>query len=258
MREAYARLLNGAVGLLNGAPLTRPIIASPQSNPLASAKDSVNRGGCTFILNHRALSETPNTITTIRGREARRSDMVWAIVNRHYRRMCIQAVAFPIHHVGRVNVPPSLNIEKVQGEIVGSTLYAGLTEFLRARPHHQLDFSQEEADEVCGLANRQMARRWRTLEQSFFRIAGLREALRGLARTEELRELVGYLDKWFTAESFGRLRSGVTSHERGAVRDFLGSLRAVADDYAQATVTIDFIHAQLRECGEATAKEPRV
>lgn len=258
VREAYARLLNGAVGLLNGDPLTRPIIAAPQSDPVASARDSVNRGGCTFILNHRALSETPNTIVTIRGREARRSDMVWAIVNRHYRRMCIQAVAFPIHHVGRVNLPPSLNVEKVQGEIVGSTLYAGLTEFLRARPHHQLDFSCEEADEVCGLANRHLARRWRMLEQSFLRIAGLREALRELARPEELRELVGYLDEWFTAESFGRLRSGLTNHERGAVREFLGSLRAVADDYAQATVTIDFIHAQLRECGQATAEEPRV
>jgi hypothetical protein len=258
VREAYARLLNGAIGLLNGDPLTRPIIASPQLDPLASAKDSVNRGGCTFILNHRALSETPNTITTIRGREARRSDMVWAIVNRHYRRLRIQAVAFPIHHVGRVNVAPSLNAEKVQGEIIGSTLYAGLTEFLRARPHHQLDFSREEADEVCGLANRHLARRWRMLEQSFLRIAGLREALRELARPGELRELVGYLDEWFTAENFGRLRSGATSHERGAVREFLGSLRAVADDYAQATVTIDFIHAQLRKCAEATAEEPRV
>jgi len=245
VREAYARLLNGAVGLLNGDPLTRPIIASPQSDPLASAKDSVNRGGCTFILNHRALSETPNTITTIRGREARRSDMVWAIVNRQYRRLRIQAVAFPIHHVGRVNVAPSLNVEKVQGEIVGSTLYAGLTEFLRARPHHQLDFSREETDVVCGLADRHLARRWQMLEQSFHRIAGLREALRGLARPGELCDLVGYLYEWFTPESFGRLRSGVASHERGEVRDFLGSLRAVADDYALASVNIDFIQGQL-------------
>jgi hypothetical protein len=57
VREGYSRLLNGAVGLLNGDPLTRPIIATPPSDPLASAKDSVNRGGSTFILNHRALSD---------------------------------------------------------------------------------------------------------------------------------------------------------------------------------------------------------
>ena len=256
VREAYSRLLNGAVGLLNGDPLTRPIIAPPQPDPLASAKDSVNRGGCTFILNHRALTETPNTITTIRGREARRSDMVWAIVNRHYRRLRIQAVAFPIHHVGRVNDAPSLNVEKVQGEIVGSTLYAGLTQFLRARPHHQLEFSYEETDEVCGLADRHLARRWRMLEQSFHRIAGLREAIRSLARPKQLRDLVGYLDEWFTPESFARLRSGVAAHDRGEVRGFLGSLRAVADDYALATVNIDFIHGQLR-AGRAAYGEGR-
>lgn len=254
VREAYARLLNGAVGLLSGDPLTRPIIASPPSDPLASAKDSVNRGGCTFILNHRALSDTPNTITTIRGREARRSDMVWAIVNRHYRRMRIQAVAFPIHHVARVNVPPSLNVDKVQSEIVGSTLYGGLTEFLRARPHHELDFLREETDVVCDLADRHLARRWQMLEQSFHRIAGLRKALRGLAGPGELRELIGYLDEWFTPESFGRLRAGVAGHDRGEVRDFLGSLQAVADDYALASVNIDFIQDQLgvgrAACGE--------
>lgn len=256
VREAYSRLMNGAVGLLNGNPLTRPIIATPQSDPLASAKDSVNRGGCTFILNHRALSETPNSITTVHGREARRSDMVWAIVNRHYRGLRIQAVAFPIHHLGRVNVAPSLNVEKVQGEIVGSTLYAGLTEFLSRRPHHKLDFSREEMDEVCGLADRHLARRWRMLEQSFHRIAGLREALRNLARPGELCDLIDYLNEWFTPESFGRLRSGVASHERGELRDFLGSLRAVADDYALASVNIDFIQGQLT-VGRATVGNGR-
>ena len=245
VKEAYFRLLSGAVGLLNGDPLTRPVVATPPSDPLASAKDSVNRGGCTFILNHRALSETPNTITTVHGREARRSDMVWAIVNRHYRRLTIQAVAFPINHVGRVNVTPSLNVEKVQGEMVGATLYAGLTEFLRKRPHHELDFSCEESDEVCRLADLHLSRRWRMLEQSFHRIAGLREAIRNLARPGELRDLVGYLDEWFVPEIFGRLLSGVGTHDSGQVREFLGSLRTVADDYALATVNTDFIQAQL-------------
>ena len=178
--------------------------------------------------------------------------MVWAIVNRHYRRLTIKAVAFPIHHVGRVNGTPSLNVEKVQGEIIGSTLYAGLTEFLRMRPHHELDFSRDESGEVCRLADVHLARRWRMLEQSFYRIAGLAEAIRSLARRGELQDLIGYLDEWFTPASFVRLRSGVGVHDRGEVRHFLDSLRAVADDYALATVNIDFIKAQLRAGRTAT------
>lgn len=180
--------------------------------------------------------------------------MIWAIVNRHYRHMTIKAVAFPIHHVGRVNVAPSLNVEKVRGEIIGSTLYAGLAEFLSTRHYHELDFSHEELDEVCRLADLQLARRWRMLKQNFHRIAGLREAIRGLARPGELHDLIGYLDGWFTQESFDCLRSGIESHDRGDVRDFLRSLRPVADDYALATVNIDFLHAQFRADRSALAE----
>jgi hypothetical protein len=109
-----------------------------------------------------------------------------------------------------------------------------------------LDFTREEVDEACQLADRQLARRWQRLEQSFHRIAGLREALRRLARPGELRELVRYLDEWFTPKRFCDLRSGVPEHGRDEVRRFLESLRAVADDYARASVEIDFIWKQLR------------
>jgi hypothetical protein len=243
--EAYSRLLAGAVGLLNGEPLTRPIVVPPVSNPLAAARDSVNRGGCTFVLNHLSLTQTPNMITCVQGREARRSDMVWAIVNRHYRRMTIKAVEFPIHHVARATLPPSLNIEKVQAEIVGSTLYAGLTEFLRTRPQHKLDFSPQETAEVTRMADHHLDRRWRLLEQSFCRIAGLREAIRRLPNPEELQDLVRSLDEWFTPAIFCRIRSGIHTHDTCDIRDFVASLQVVADDFAAATVNIDFIQAQL-------------
>lgn len=247
VRDAYCRLLNGAIGILNGKPLTRPIVATVPLNPLLSAKDTVNRGGCTFILNHRALSQTPNTITYIQGREARRSDMVWAIVNRHYRQMNIKAVSFPVKHVGRVNTIPSLNVEKVQGEIIGSTLYAGLKEFLASKPQHELDFSSEELDEVCRLADRHLDRRWRMMEQSFYRIAGLREAIRSQARPGEFQDLIRNLDEWFTPEKLDFIRSGIETHEESEVRVFLGSLRAVADDFAVASVDLKFIRTQLKE-----------
>ena len=214
-------------------------------DPLVSAKNSVNRGGNTFILNHQALNETPNTMITIHRQETRRSDMVWAIVNRYYRRLNIKAVAFPVHHAIRVNATPSLDIEKVRAEIIGSTMYSGLTGFLQKRPHHQLEFSREEIDGVCQLADVHLARRWRMLEQNMYRIAGLREAIRCIAHTRELQETIGYLDEWFTPKLYNRIRSGVITHDRDDVQSFLDSLRSVADSYALAHVDITCIKEEL-------------
>jgi hypothetical protein len=244
--KAYSRLLSGALGILSGIPLTRPIVASMPSDPLVSAKDSVNRGGCTFVLNSRALTRVPNTIPHIQGHEARRSDMIWAIVNRYYRHMTIQAVGFPIHHVGRGTSTPSLNLEKVQGEIVGSALYAGLTEFLSDKPHHELDFSSQETEQIQCLAKQHMSRRLQSLEQSFHRIAGLSNALRRVARLGELDNLLEFLDHWFTQETFVRIRMDAHAPSSGAIENFLASLRTVADDFAARKVNTDFIHAQLR------------
>ncbi len=250
--EARSRLGAGALGILSGAPLTRPIVPTVPENPLGSARDSVNRGGCTFILNRQALTLTPNAIPLVEGREARRSDMVWAIVNRHYRGMTIKSVGFPVHHVGRVTDAPSLNVDKVQGEIVGSTLYAGLSEFLKANPHNGLGFSPEEVAEIHALAEKHLDQRTRSLEQSLRRIAGLRDAIRGLVPTGELGDLLSLLDQWFAEGQVDRLIAGIRSCPRDGVQGFLDSLRAVADDYAAGTVDTNFITAQLGK-GPASA-----
>lgn len=246
VREAYSRVFAGAVGILKGEPLTRPIFANIPVNPLESAKDSVNRGGCTFILDYRTLEQTPNTILRFQGHEARRSDMMWAIVNRYYRRSNIKAVGFPVYHVGRIFGDPNLDIEKVQGEIVGSTFYAGLTDFLNKNPHHKLDFIESEAEEVSRLVQYHLDRRLQDLERSFHRIIGLREAIRNTVRPGELGQFLDYLDQWFTPDTFHCIRSGVLPASNEEMRRFLTSLRTDADEFASATVDIDFVEDQMR------------
>jgi GT2 family glycosyltransferase len=246
VREARARLLADAPGLLRGAPLTRPIIVEMPSNPIVAAQPSVNRGGCTFVLNHRALTETPNLILSVHGGEARRSDMIWAILNRHYRRMTIKSVGFPILHFARGCEDPKLDVRKVQAEIVGSTLYAALADFLRAHPHHELQFSAADIDTVCRLADAHLGVRLRMLEQSLRRIAGLRDSLRRVASADGCRDFLAHLDNWASPETLAHLRSGIGAHEPVETRRFLSSLRAYADDFAAASVQIDFVHAQRR------------
>ena len=183
--------------------------------------------------------------------------MIWAIVNRHYRGFTIKAVGFPVQHVGRVTVAPSLSVEKVQGEIVGSTLYAALTDFLRLKPDHRLEFSVDEIAEIRRLVGKHLDRRLRLMGQSFYRIAGLREAIRGVAGPGELGDMLGLLDVWITPKNFDEIRSGVLTPSDDDVERFLASLLAVADDFASATVNTDFIRSQLHAAAVDTTQERR-
>jgi hypothetical protein len=239
--DAYARLINGAPGLLRGAPFTRPLVTTLPVNPLVTARDCVNRGGNTFILDHRALTQTPNLIPQIQGHEARRSDMMWAIVNRYYRRMTIKTVAFPVLHVGCGGDTPNLDVTKIQGEIVGSALYAALTEFLADKPRHALNFCVSEAEAIWRRVVHHRDQRLGALWQSFARIATLREALRRVVKTDELDELFRGLAAWLAPSVFEQIRVGVGAHERRDIQRFIISLRRVADDYARALHDRNFI-----------------
>lgn len=245
--EARSRLLASALGILNGEPLTRPILARLPSDPLESAKDSVNRGGNTFILNPAVLQKTPNLIMRVSGREARRSDMMWAIVNRHYRGMSIKAVSFPVHHVGRINCRPAINFKKVQDEIIGSALYAGLTEFLKDHPKHDFKFSKWEIERITSLTEQHAEARLLLLQNSFYRIIGLRESIQSIVPKDVLVELLDYIDSYLTLGDFNKIRNAIRAVIRAPeIYDFVNYMQEVADEFSEKSVDINFILNQLQ------------
>ena len=243
--QARERMIASSLGLLSGAALTRPVLVEMPSDPITAAHDSVNRGGCTFILDPRTLTETPNTAVLVAGREARRSDMVWAIINRYYRRKVIKRITFPVLHLGRVTNKPDLNLEKVTGEIVGSAFYGAFTEYLAKHRHHDLHFTTTEKDAVCDLIAGHVDRRIRALALSFYRIRGLTVALDGLSPGGELDTLIGYLRRWFSPTSFSAIEKRVRTVRHDDFQAFLTSLQPTADQYAAATVQVGFLHRQL-------------
>lgn len=238
VKEAKARLISNAVGILNGTPITRSIIAPECRHPINEAKDSVNRGGCTFILNHDAVLYTPNLIPTLNEKEVRRSDMIWAIINRHYRGMTLKAVSFPVQHVGRTCSHPTVNLEKVKGEIVGSALYAGLTSFLNKKPNHQLTFSATEKDEIYLTSIKHMKDRMRLLKQSLYRINGLASAISHSEYASELKALTQIIEQSFSLTAFTNIQSDVKKLCAANVSHFLDQLTQSTDTYSEAVENI--------------------
>lgn len=232
--EAYKRLIDSARGLLTGSPITRALRTPLPSAPLVSAVDSVNRGGNTFVFHPRTLRDTPNLTLRTGALEARRSDMFWAIVNRHYRGRTVKAVAFPVVHVGRRGEHPSLDLEKIAAELVGAAVYAALTEFLSLTPDHRLNFSSEEAARLGNLARAHCDHRLEALDRSFARIAELREQLRLLARPGEFGEVIADLDAWITSSTIERVRAKARAPQTSEIEGFLYSMRSTSDDYAAA------------------------
>ena len=225
--EAYQRLLTSAPLVVAGYPFTRPII-SPKitGNPLNHIKPSVNRGGNTFILNTDALLKAPNLILKINGREGRRSDMIWAITNKHINDMNIVAVPFPILHDGRVTSEKSLNLPKVIDEIVGSTIYAALCDFLNENKHHSLQFTETEIKKLWSIIMEYRKVRLHKLYKSYMRIIGLVKTIAVISSDEELGDLLNYLKESFTIDNYNEIKKGVMQMEFASVKMFLSTIHS--------------------------------
>ena len=219
--EARARLFTYAPLLTSGFPLTRGIIPECSTYPLSNAKNTVNRGGNTFVLNSKALTQTPNLTPKVNGREIRRSDMFWAIINKHFYGLSIKSAPFPVFHVGRINKGNAMDLMKVQDEIMGSALYAGLQEFLSTKEDHQLIFTHSEITKVWRATQIALDERLIRLKLSFYRINGLAKAL---SKFSELTDLCEFLKSSFNPSTFSKLETKVKRMNEYHVTDFLNRI----------------------------------
>jgi len=230
--EAIQRLCRDVIQIFGGTPLTRPLTANLAVNVLGEAKDSVNRGGNTFIFNVNALDSVPNFNVELEGTDIRRSDMLWAIANRYYRKMNIKAVNIPVYHIGKKVNPALFDKAKVREEIFGSCLYAGLTDFLASAPNHSLGFSQVEISTILQNMNGHLKSRLALLRQSFYRVRGISKNIENLKmyqNDQNLQKLVELISTFFTTENYTDIENSVGSFSR--LSHFLGSIQDQSDSY---------------------------
>ena len=231
--DAFNRICQQSVAIFAGVPLTRPLISTSHHSLVESVKDSVNRGGNTFVFNRKALCDVPNLSVNINGTDIRRSDMMWAIINKYYRKMVVKAADIPIWHAGKSFFNYSdLDIEKLREEVLGSVLYATLTGFLNKNPKHELNFSEQDISEILDIFESNMAVRMNLLNQNFYRARGIAKSIANAqfyTNNDCLKELVTTINKVFSKMNFAILEQNISSFTPHLLKDFLTSMRQRSD-----------------------------
>ena len=228
--NATKRLCRDAIKIFGGTPITRPLVTIQTNNILDSVKDSVNRGGNTFVFNAAALQNTPNINIRISGTDIRRSDMIWAIVNKYYRKMAVKTADIPVWHAGKEMADYSiLDIDKLREEILGSILYASLTDFLKTRPSHSLKFTEDEIQYILQDIQKQFKQRMTLLKQTFYRARGISKSIITLAvDNKDLKNLTETIEKVFSRGNFMQIEQKIQLSLQ-TLRFFLNSIQEQAD-----------------------------
>ena len=231
VKEAKTRLLLEMNGALAGHPVTRPVAPHVVKHE-TNLKDSVNRGGNTIIFNPEAITKTPNLIFSIHGHEARRSDMIWAIINTAYRNLTIKVANIPILHQPRYSVKNKLDSKKVIAEIMGSCLYAGLLEHLSEKGEHFLGFNEFEADAVSEKSLTHLNVRKSALRWNLTRINGLLKTASSFFEKDELPDFIRILNNLSLEKVIDSVEEIAHNSYRSIISEFLSKIIANVDDYA--------------------------
>jgi hypothetical protein len=205
--------------LLSGEPYIRPLVSTLPENPLREAMQSCNRGGNTFVFNPNALTDTPNYVLMSDGKEARRSDMLWAIVNTYIKGMDIRAVSFPVHHHRTVGNSYTLNVEKTIAEIRGAGLYAGLLKCLLGT------LDRVSVENVFSEMNEFIRQRLSLYETNFIAarnlITQIKRRFPELYRSQSA--IFSELEHWVQIEMLEEIKSGAWTTKSLDVKHFLES-----------------------------------
>lgn len=241
--DAFLRIASEASRMLAGDQVFRPL-AVANADPLHHASDALHRGGNTFVFDVEALRLAPNPAPTIGGRPSRRSDMIWALLQRQHFGKKVVALPLALHH-DRTGMPaPSvLDEDRVVDDIRGYAVFSALfddpdvlhTTSTPVGPGIRLD--EERIDGFVVRVRKYAEERLAAFRLSFHRACGLAKVLGGLLNgdawwrhgryqtgVDKLQAFCRTLEGIYTPATLTRIEQGVRSLGSGDVREFLAGL----------------------------------
>jgi len=264
--DAFVRMVAALPRILAGQGVFRPLLLDSPFDSVASMRPSVQRGTNTFVFDCAAFLEFPNLAPRFAGDVLRRSDMIWALLNRYAGGRRIVGAALPIRHDRASEAPIGLDLGRLVPDIRGYALYSALEDVLVRRRERRLreglgaevpddlNFRKGDLDLAESRFKKYLTERTAALLMSCWRIQGLcgqliraasGPALGGTVLFQdprcaaEVQGLVQFLIRTreqFSTEKVENIVEGVLNVPGQEVREFLRGLGVMVKQHRAAKV----------------------
>lgn len=263
--SAFSRMIEALPRILAGQGVFRPLLLDSPYDAITSMRPSVQRGTNTFVFDCAAFADFPNLAPRFAGDILRRSDMIWALLNRYAGGRRLVSATLPIRHDRSSEPPVGLDLDRLVGDIRGYALYSALEDVLVRRRERRLrdgigaetpddlQFRDGNLDLAVARFRKYLIERTAALLWSCWRIRGVCRALLDLAaggtfkgsffhRDPQWKDQLAALSKFLerTREQFDIQRveqvvAGVIDIPPEQVRKFLRGLRSAVNSHRKAT-----------------------
>ena len=265
--QVFDEMVSRLPDILGGIQVFRPMTHAGSDCQAPAAVHSISRGPATLVFDVRALRDFPNAIPAINGADARRSDMVWSLLNHFVGGREIMRIPLPVRQIRKASACPHPDFDGMLQDIWGHALYSSLQDVFtnKAKLHRRegknphgagfLDFNGQEIRNAVDSYRKYVSKRAHAFELNFVRIMGLLSALRRFCRPDptfepvpwwlespeyatasaELQKFVGLLESVYTDRRLDRFRQQVASTDAGIVECFLRNLPEIVDRHRTNT-----------------------
>ena len=244
--KAFERVAGTAERILAGEQVFRPLAIQPGLPELAG--DGLQRGGNTFVFDIETLRLAPNPSPAIDGRPSRRSDMLWALLQRRCFGRRVRAVPIALYHDRSRVAAGSLDVERVVDDIRGYAMFSALQDTSGAftgTDDQGIELAEGEIGGIAGRVDKYLEERLAAFRLSFHRIRGLMRVLRSLMDDPEhwwtgnawrtpvgqLRAFAGRLADNYQTETLERIKREVRALDARHIREFLEQLPVEIEDH---------------------------
>ena len=267
VKQVLVEMVRRLPEMLSGSQIFRPLVSADQDDPVSGLVPSVNRGPSTLVFDLQALRDFPNAVPTIGGADARRSDMVWSLLNRFVGGCKIVQAPLPVRQVRRAMPNAGPDFHTMAQDIRGYALYSSLHDVLLDRAQERqrrgeppygrrlLFFDDEHVERTIGLYAKYVRERSRAFELSFLRVMGIISALRRFYHPDDsngtaawwlespehrssidrLRHFVEVLESIYTEEQLDEFRQSLVEVDEGHIEQYLRTLPETAARYRSNT-----------------------